>query len=104
MDNDYKKIVEEELAKMILESDLTDLDFLHDNISSQTVIGKYWFNLVSSLQNVIDEINTSSTHSNLTKQKPITQDAIRELSQIIEKLKIVKPLIITLDQLEQREL
>ena len=103
--SDIKKLIKEEVAKVQLQEALVNLEHLHDNVSSSTMIGRPWLQLISSLEAVIDEVNSfnSSYSSGLHGPMPNSSAAIEKLQQVIRLLSEIKPIILGMDDIQKKD-
>jgi hypothetical protein len=96
-----KKIVAEQLVK----EQLVSLDDLHDGVSRSTMIGKYWYEMISGLETVINETKdfkgmySPTLHGTL----PNTQGALIQLQMIVKMLQGIKPVVLGMDDIQRKD-
>ena len=108
--SELKEFIASELVRLLNEGKLneavTNLERLHDGVSTSTMIGQPWFNLINSLESVYDEVKdfkgmfSSQRHGVL----PNTQHARQTLDQIVKLLEEVKPIILGMDDIQRKDI
>jgi hypothetical protein len=98
-----KALIKEEVAKVLI---IENIDALRDNISTTSIVGKYWNGLVSSLSSLMEEVTefsglySSQVHGPL----PNTSGGIQKLMMIVKLLEEVKPLILSMDDIQKKDI
>ena len=104
--SDIKKLIKETVAKAIIKESMIDLAYLHDNVSSSTMIGRPWLQMISSLESVIDEVNSfnSSYPSARHGPSPNSAAAMEKFQQVISLLSEIKPVILGMDDIQKKDI
>ena len=99
---DFKQLVKETVSKEVIREGI-NLDVLSDGISTSSMIGKPWLNLIMALETVIGEVKDFRT--SYTSQEPLPQtiDAMRKFQQIVYLLNEVKPTILSIDDIQKHD-
>jgi hypothetical protein len=101
-------IYKESLKMMVKEAiaELTSpgkIESLADGISSATIIGEKWSNMIINFEGVYDHVKSFERLYRAAKGKLPTDDVVRELDRIVASLEKMKSVIQTMDQFEQRD-
>lgn len=102
---DIKKLVKEEVAKALVTESLISIEHLHDGISTSTMTGRPWFQLVNALESVINEVNDFNGQYSSSRHGPLpnTRGAMVQLQMVVKLLESVKPVIIGMDDIERKD-
>ena len=104
--DELKSLIKEQVAKQLIKEAMVDLEFLHDGISTSTMTGKPWFQLVNALESVINEVKdfkgqyASARHGPL----PNCEGALIQLQMVVKILQGVKPVIMGMDDIERKDI
>lgn len=103
--SDIKLIVKEEVAKSRINETLVNLEHLHDGISTSTMTGKPWFQLVNALESVINEVKDFKSQYQSARHGPLPncEGALIQLQMVAKLLQGVKPVIIGMDDIERKD-
>ena len=100
-----KTLIQEAVNEEILTEVLTNLGSLNSGISSSTLIGKCWIEMINNLASVIDEVEefrymySQSLHG----PSPNTLESMRKLQTIIQLLNEIKPIILGMDDIQKKD-
>ncbi len=101
---ELQSLIRESVQEVLNES-LTDLDVLTDGISTSTITGKSWNQLVLSLASVIDEVKDFRSQYSDPRHGPMPnlRDSMIHLKQIVELMSKIKPTIYGMDDIERKD-
>jgi len=104
--NKLHSLIKQTVNEELLREGLTDLEILHNNVSSSTMVGKPWFRLIQSLESVIDEVKDFSTmySSRIHGPLPNTHETSKKLGEIVRLLMEIKPTIISIDDIQKKDI
>lgn len=90
----------------LLKESMISLEFMHNDISTSTEIGKAWFKLITSLETVVNEIEDfeGMYSSYLHGPLPSMRDAKYNLKFLMESLVKLKPTIIGMDDIQKKDM
>ena len=96
-----RQIVTEQLVK----EGLVSLDDLHDGVSHSTMVGKYWYEMISGLETVINETKDFKGMYSPTLHGPLpnTQGALIQLQMVVKILQGIKPVILGMDDIQRKD-
>lgn len=96
----------QKLIEQIVKEELVELDRLHDGVSTSTITGKAWFNLISSLESVMNEVKDFKDmyRPSLHGPTPDITTAMLNLQQVVQILEDTKHVIIGMDDIERKDL
>lgn len=98
-------LIQEAVNEEILTEVLTNLDSLNSGISSSTLIGRGWTEMVNNLASVIDEVKEfkSMYSPALHGPPPNTLEGMKKLQMVIQLLNEIKPIILGMDDIQKRD-
>lgn len=102
---DIKALIKEEVAKALVKEALANFEALQAGVSRGTMIGKLWWELIYSIQSVTDEVKDFKDmySSSLHGPMPNTNDGMIKLQQIVQLLNELKPLILSMDDIQKKD-
>lgn len=102
---ELKALIKEEVAKALLKEAQIDLSHLHDNVSMKTLSGRPWYNLVTAMEDLINEMQDfpSLYSPRLHGPLPNTRGALVQLQMIAKMLEGVKPVVMGMDDIEKKD-
>lgn len=104
--SELKSLVKEEVAKTLLKEAMVNIEFLHDGISTSTMTGKPWFQLVNALESVINEVKDFKGQYSDPRHGPMPncEGALIQLQMVVKLLQGVKPVIMGMDDIERKDI
>lgn len=100
-----ESLIKKTICEQVIKENLTNLEHLHDNVSYRTLVGKSWYEIITALENLTDEMK--DFHSLYTPQLhgplPNTNEGLVRLQQIVQLLSEMKPIILAMDDIERND-
>jgi hypothetical protein len=103
---ELQTLIKKTISEQLIKEALTNLDVLHDGISTSTMVGKEWYKLVNALEGIIDETKDfkSMYSAALHGPPPNTQGALINLQMIVKLLTAMKPVILGMDDIQKKDI
>ena len=100
--DDLEKMIRESVIELINE-ELVDLDWLHNKVSPNTLIGASWHQLIVSLESVYNHVKDFQELYLTQPNKPETAIAKQKLDQVIKLLEETYLTIQSISQVQKKD-
>lgn len=102
---ELEALIRKTICEEVLKEHLTDLGHLHDNVSSRTMVGRPWYEMINGLESVIDEMKDFRAMYSPTLHGPLpnTNEGMAKLQQIVQLLTELKPTVLAMDDIQRKD-
>jgi hypothetical protein len=102
---ELQNLVKKTVNEQLLQEALVSLEHLHDGVSTSTLVGKDWYNLVNALEAVINETKDfkGMYSAALHGPPPNTEGAMYNLQMVAKLLGAIKPVVLGMDDIQKKD-